>query len=69
MNFFIPGTGSFFLRGGYKALFMDRSEYGLTYGAGLKLTMLGNTALYIDYAFRSIGVLGDTHAYTIGYSF
>ncbi len=65
----IPGRGSFFLRGGYKALFMEKSEYGITWGGGMKLTMLGNNSISIDYAYRSIGILGNTHAYTIGFNF
>jgi len=65
----IPGSGSFFLRGGYKAKFMARSEYGLTWGVGMKLNFLGNNSLRVDYAFRSIGMLGNAHAYTIGFRF
>lgn len=65
----LPGSGSLFLRGGYKALFMDQSYYGLTLGAGLKVSIMGNQALTIDYAFKYMGLLGDVHAYTIGYTF
>lgn len=62
----IPGTGSLFIRAGYKGIFMVESMYGPTFGGGIKLNMLGNTALKIDYAYRDIGVLGNVHVYTLG---
>jgi hypothetical protein len=65
----LPTFGSFFLRGGYKALFMEDSEYGLSLGAGILSRMMDNLALRVDYAFRDIGVLGKTHAYTISFLF
>ena len=61
--------GSFFLRGGYKALFMEDSEYGLSLGAGVLSRMMNNFALRIDYAFRDIGILGKTHSYTVSFLF
>jgi len=65
----IPGTGSFFLRGGYKSLFIDESEYGLTFGGGLVLRFMNNYAFKADYAFKPIGILGNTHSYTLGVLF
>lgn len=65
----LPGTGSLFARGGYKGLFMDESIYGLTFGGGIQINMLGNTALKIDYAFRDMDVLGNIHVYTFGITF
>ncbi|MCK4296298.1 MAG: PorV/PorQ family protein [Candidatus Marinimicrobia bacterium] len=65
----IPGTGSFFLRCGYKALFMDRSEYGLTVGGGLVMRMMHNFGFKVDYAFKNIGILGNVHSYTFGFLF
>jgi hypothetical protein len=65
----LPTFGSFFLRGGYKALFMEDSEYGLSLGAGILSRMMDNFALRIDYAFRDIGVLGKTHSYTVSFLF
>ena len=62
----IPGTGSLFARAGYKGLFMNESIYGATFGGGIKINMMGNTALKVDYAFRDIGVLGNVHVYTFG---
>ncbi|MBN2281127.1 MAG: PorV/PorQ family protein [Candidatus Marinimicrobia bacterium] len=65
----IPGTGSLFARAGYKGIFMDESVYGLTFGGGIKINMLGNTALKIDYAYKDMDVLGNIHVYTFGINF
>mgnify|MGYP000111880120 CR=1 FL=1 len=65
----IPGAGTFYLRAGYKALFMEDSEYGMTYGGGLVIRFLNNYAIRTDYAFKPIGVLGNTQSYTIGIQF
>jgi len=64
----LPGTGSLFARAGYKGLFMDESIYGATFGGGVKINMLRNTSLKIDYAYKDIGVLGNVHVYTFGIS-
>ncbi len=64
-EFSVPQTGSLFLRGGYKALFMENSEYGLSFGAGLKIRFVKNTPLFIEYTFRDVGVLGKTHSYGV----
>jgi len=65
----IPGFGVFSLKGGIKALFMDSHHYGYTAGLGLKMFYLGNRSLSVDYAFKSMGILGDVHVYTVGFSF
>jgi len=59
--------GSLFLRGGYKALFMPYSEYGPTFGFGLKIRMPRESRLTIDYAYRRLGILGNYNVYTIGF--
>ncbi|MBO8151059.1 MAG: hypothetical protein DRP91_00705 [Candidatus Neomarinimicrobiota bacterium] len=59
--------GSLFLRGGYKALFMPYSEYGPTFGFGLKIRMPRKSRLTIDYAYRRLGILGNYNVYTIGF--
>ncbi|MFQ5603068.1 MAG: PorV/PorQ family protein [bacterium] len=59
-----------FLRGGYQSLFLDDAEGGLSFGAGLKLNMLFSKApIKIDYAFRDMGRLEDTHVFSIAVSF
>lgn len=65
----IPGFGVFSLKGGMKALYMDSREYGYTAGLGLKMFYLGNRSLSVDYAFKGMGILGDVHVYTVGFSF
>lgn len=65
----VPTTGTFFLRGGYKALFMPDSEFGMTFGGGFILRLMGNTGLKMEYAYRGIGILGKTHSYTFGFMF
>lgn len=47
-----------FLRGGYKALFLDNSEQGLTFGAGLKYDMVGAN-LKFDFGWADYGRLKD----------
>ncbi len=65
----MPAFGSFYLRGGYKALFMEDSEYGPTFGGGLLMNLMGNVALRLDYAYKSVGLLGNFHSYTCGITF
>lgn len=65
----IPSTGTFFLRGGYKALALAETEYGPTFGGGVYLRMMGNVGIRLDYAYRGIGVLGNMHCYTVGVLF
>jgi len=68
-SFNAAGFGTFFLRCGYKALFLDNSQYGMTYGGGLLLNMMNNNAVKIDYAYRNTGVFGYMHTYSIGIIF
>lgn len=65
----LPTIGDFYLRCGYKALFMKESKYGLAFGGGMVLRMMNNIGLKVEYAYRGIGVLGKTHCYTIGVLF
>jgi len=67
-KFTLPSFGSFYLRAGYKGLFMEQSEYGMSYGFGLVMRM-ARLGLRLDYAFRDIGLLGTVHAYTVGLAF
>jgi len=67
----IPTAGDFFIRSGYKALFLDQedSEYGLSFGGGMILRLLRNVGIKVEYAFRDIGVFGKAHTYTVGILF
>ena len=65
----MPAFGKLFLRGGYKALFMDSSEYGPTLGAGFSMNLLRNARIRCDYAFRDLGILGSANCFGIGVEF
>lgn len=65
----ILSIGDFYLRGGYKALFLDDSEFGLAFGGGMTLRMMHNLGFKIEYAYRGVGILGKTHCYTLGILF
>ena len=65
----IPGRLSLSARAGYKKLFLKDSEYGLTYGGGIKFYLSDFSAFDIDYTFKSLGILGDIHLYTFKFSF
>jgi len=64
-----PIGWTFFMRGGYKALFMVDSEYGMSFGGGLIMHMMQGKGLKIEYSYREIGLLGTVHAYNIGLLF
>ncbi len=59
------GFGRLFLRGGYKALFMKNSEFGMTLGAGVETFLLYNTGMKIEYAWRDMGILGAINSFGI----
>ena len=76
----IPGFGEFSINGGIKALYMDETsvdalysgrntKYRATGGVGVKLNYLGNRSLTVDYAYKSMGILGNVNAFTVGISF
>ncbi|NQV38526.1 MAG: PorV/PorQ family protein [Candidatus Marinimicrobia bacterium] len=65
----IPGTARVFVRSGYKGLYMDSSEYGMTGGAGVELFFMRNQSIAVDYAYKTMGLLGNVSAYTISMSF
>ncbi len=67
--FKVPTAGKFFIRVGYKGLFMNESQYGLTLGIGMVKFLMNNIGLRIDYAYRDIGILGNVHSYSIGILF
>ena len=63
-----PGFGSFFMRAGYKGMFLKDSEFGPTYGAGFLLRM-GAVGLKLDFAYRTIGLLGNTQCFNLAVQF
>jgi len=68
-QYYVPGAGRFSLRLGYKGLFMKNSEFGLSAGGGIELHRVGNKILKLDYSYRTMGILGGIHSYTIGFVF
>jgi opacity protein-like surface antigen len=58
--------GKVFLRGGYKALFMEDSQYGESFGVGIQADVMSNRSLKLEYAYRNIGIFGN--AQTLGVS-
>lgn len=69
----IPGFGEVSLRGGLKSgmknLNTDDRDFGFSTGAGVKLYFLNNKALTIDYTYKTMGILGNIQAYTVGITF
>lgn len=61
--------GLFALRAGYKNLFEEDGEQGVTFGAGLNLRMDRALRVQIDYAYADFGRLEETHWFTVGLSF
>ncbi len=58
-----------FLRAGYKNLFMQDSEEGLTAGAGLAYKLMGNIMLKLDYAYGDFGILENVQRFSLGIQF
>lgn len=58
-----------FLRGGYKSLFQQDSEEGLTGGFGLNIRLVGTTMLKVDYAYADLGRLEEAQRFTLAIRF
>ncbi len=67
--FSAPGVGKLSLRGGYRGLFLEDSEFGPTYGMGLERQFFGNTGIQFDYTYRDVGLLGYVNTYGINILF
>ena len=63
------GVGNISISGGYKALFMDKSEYGLTLGANFQSFLLYNKGWEIGYSYRDHETFGGTHSYGVSLFF
>jgi hypothetical protein len=57
-----------FLRAGYRNLFLEDSEEGLTLGAGT-LLRFGNLKLKVDYSYAQFGVFKDIQCFALGLVF
>lgn len=58
-----------FVRIGYKSLFKENSEEGLTYGGGIKYPIMSNMSIYINYGFADYGRLDNVQFFDIGLIF
>ena len=65
----VPTFGELSLRGGYKALFMEDSQFGLSLGMGVQTYLLLNVGLKAEYAYRDIGELGNVNSFGISLLF
>jgi hypothetical protein len=61
----VPGKGKLFLRAGYRALFLEDSQFGPTYGVGVLVQMFGNSGIQVDYAYRDVGILGNVNSFGV----
>lgn len=59
----------FFGRVGYKSLFMEETEEGLTWGFGLNLMVGDLTAVKLDYAVADFGRLNNVQYLTLGITY
>jgi len=57
------------LRAGYKSLFLEDSEEGLTLGFGIKSSVFGENKIQLDYAYGDFGVLEDIQEFAISFTF
>lgn len=69
LSYIYPGRMGLFLRAGYKGIFLKDSEYGLTYGGGIRFYMSDFNFFDLDYTYKTMGMLGDVHLYTFKFSF
>jgi hypothetical protein len=59
----------FFVRGGWKTLFLEDSEQGLTAGVGFRYGLVGNTAFIADLSYADFGRLENVLRYSMGIQF
>jgi len=59
----------FFIRGGYKNLFLNDSEEGLNVGGGLKYNIVEANYIHFDYAFTAFGKFDNLHTFSLGIIF
>ena len=53
------------LRGGYKSLFANEAQEGLTLGAGLRYRAEGVAAIEVNYAFSKFGLFGNLNTISV----
>ena len=60
---------SVFGRVGYKSLFMNNTEQGLTWGAGVQYAFGGSSSVKVDYAFADYGRLTNVQYVTVSVTY
>lgn len=65
----ISSTMEAYLRAGHKALFMEDSQYGFSFGAGMLMYLFNNRGIQFDYSFRQIGIIGNSNSFSISILF
>jgi len=58
-----------FIRGGYKTLFLEDSQEGLTFGFGLHYYGFGAFILAVDYSYQQYKYLDNTHSFGVSLTF
>jgi len=56
-------------RVGYKSLFLDNTEEGLTAGVGINYNFTTDLGVRFDYAYQSFGILDNTQHFSVGIKF
>jgi len=56
-------------RVGYKSLFLDNTEEGLTAGVGLNYNFTADLGIRFDYAYQNFGILDNTQHFSLGIKF
>jgi len=59
----------FFIRAGYKSLFKQDSEEGLTLGGGVKFKFADNLRVYVNYGYADFGRLENVQFFDVGMEF
>ncbi|MBU1096110.1 MAG: PorV/PorQ family protein [Bacteroidetes bacterium] len=57
------------LRGGYKTIFLEDAQEGLTAGIGINYKNMGPLDISVDYAFQKYEYLDDVHSFGVILSF
>ena len=57
------------LRAGYKSLFLDNNDEGLTLGFGLNYNFSPVLGIFIDYAYQDFGRLDYVQQFALGINF
>jgi hypothetical protein len=57
------------LRAGYKSMFANDSEEGISIGGGIQYHIAGTTILRIDYAYHDFGVFNEIQMFSLGFKF